>query len=310
MEKNMFKTRLISGIFLVAAAILFFVLGGLPLAVLMLILSGIAFMELSGAGHVLFSQGPAKEGEEAREFEPLVRKTTVPETVGLLTTVLYYGLLVAAPAAFPERIGALQIGCLLVTFFLLMAVYVFRYPHYEAKEIGWTVFSWVYGVLPLSCIYLIREIELNDLGRYLVWLVLLSSWGCDTFAYCAGRLFGKHKMAPILSPKKTVEGAIGGLVGAALLGYLYGLWVYSRIPDTGNLAIMFAVVCFCGGLLSMVGDLAASAIKRNANLKDYGKLIPGHGGVMDRFDSVIFTAPVIYCVISILLYYRSMVMPL
>lgn len=306
----MFKTRLISGVFLVAAAILFFVLGGLPLALLTMILSGIAFLELTGAGHILIQQGPAKEEEPARDFEPLLRKTTASETVGLLTTVLYYVLLMVAPALFPERTGALQTGCLMVTFFLLMAVYVFGYPKQEAKEIGWTVFSWVYGVLPLSCIYLIRQISVNDLGRYLVWLVLLSSWGCDTFAYCAGRLFGKHKMAPVLSPKKTIEGAVGGLVGAALLGYLYGLWVYSRIPDTGNLAGMFALVCFCGGLLSMVGDLAASAIKRNAHLKDYGKLIPGHGGVMDRFDSVIFTAPVIYCVISILLYYNSVIMPL
>ena len=102
-----------------------------------------------------------------------------------------------------------------------------------------------------------------------------------------GVLFGKHKMAPVLSPKKSVEGAVGGVVGAILLGIIYA-------AATKGGMVEYAIICGVGALISMVGDLAASAIKRNQGIKDYGKLIPGHGGILDRFDSVIFTAPIIY----------------
>jgi phosphatidate cytidylyltransferase len=94
-------------------------------------------------------------------------------------------------------------------------------------------------------------------------------------------------MAPILSPKKSVEGAVGGVVGAGLLGLLYAFIFHQPMAA-------YAAICAAGALISMVGDLAASAIKRDKGIKDYGKLIPGHGGVLDRFDSVIFTAPIIY----------------
>ena len=106
-------------------------------------------------------------------------------------------------------------------------------------------------------------------------------------------LIGKHKMSPVLSPKKSVEGAVGGVVGAALLGAIYAAAVGSHL-EAENPIIAYTVICAVGALISMVGDLAASAIKRNHSIKDYGTLIPGHGGILDRFDSVIFTAPVIY----------------
>ena len=120
-----------------------------------------------------------------------------------------------------------------------------------------------------------------------MWLIFLCSWGCDTCAYCVGMLIGKHKMAPVLSPKKSVEGAVGGVAGAVLLGVIYAAATKGPMAE-------YALICGVGALISMVGDLAASAIKRNMGIKDYGKLIPGHGGILDRFDSVIFTAPVIY----------------
>ena len=131
-------------------------------------------------------------------------------------------------------------------------------------------------------------------GAYMVVLVFLSAWGNDTLAYCAGRLFGKHKMSPILSPKKTIEGAVGGVIGAGLLSCLYGL-----ISKNYNLIIVFGIVCAVGGLISIIGDLGASAIKRNYEIKDYSHLIPGHGGILDRFDSIIFTAPIIYYMLVI-----------
>ena len=100
-------------------------------------------------------------------------------------------------------------------------------------------------------------------------------------------------MTPKLSPKKSVEGGIGGVAGAALLGVLFALAMNHWGGADVN-PLHYAVICGAGGMISQVGDLAASAVKRNHDIKDYGTLIPGHGGILDRFDSVIFTAPVIY----------------
>ena len=167
---------------------------------------------------------------------------------------------------------------------LIMFVYVFTYPEFEAKQVMPAMFGIVYVAVMLSFICLTRALPG---GKFHVWLIFLCSWGCDTCAYCVGMLIGKHKMAPVLSPKKSVEGAVGGVAGAALLGVIYAAATQGPI-------LKYAVICAVGALISMVGDLAASAIKRNQGIKDYGKLIPGHGGILDRFDSVIFTAPVIY----------------
>ena len=100
-------------------------------------------------------------------------------------------------------------------------------------------------------------------------------------------------MAPKLSPKKSTEGGIGGIVGAALIAVLYALAI-NRFGNAGADVLTYAVIGAAGGAVSQIGDLAASAIKRNYDIKDYGTLIPGHGGILDRFDSVIFTAPIIY----------------
>ena len=131
-------------------------------------------------------------------------------------------------------------------------------------------------------------------GIYIVWMILISSWGCDTCAYVVGILIGKRKIFPVLSPKKSLEGCIGGVLGAALIGVLYGhFFVEVAFPDQ-TVKWIIAFICAVGAVMSQVGDLAASAIKRNHNIKDYGRLIPGHGGIMDRFDSMIVTAPMIY----------------
>lgn len=112
---------------------------------------------------------------------------------------------------------------------------------------------------------------------------------------------GKHKLAPVLSPKKSIEGAVGGVVGAALLGAIYAVAINHFAPGANADAAQYAIICAVGGVISQVGDLAASAIKRNHDIKDYGKLIPGHGGILDRFDSVIITAPIIFYMATILM---------
>ena len=255
----MFVTRLISGIVLVAVALLTICSGGCILYGTLTVVSLIGMFELYRAVKV------QKQGEN------------LLAVVGYLGVILHYILLSLGYSEYAMM-------NLIIVLIAMMFVYVFSYPKYHAEQVMAAFFGVVYVGIMLSYIYQTRMIR--D-GAFLVWLIFLCSWGCDTCAYCVGMLIGKHKMAPVLSPKKSVEGAVGGVAGAALLGVIYA-------AATQGPMLEYAVICAIGALISMVGDLAASAIKRNQGIKDYGKLIPGHGGILDRFDSVIFTAPVIY----------------
>ena len=180
----------------------------------------------------------------------------------------------------------------------LMFVYVFAFPKYTANQIMATYCSLIYAPVMLSFVFLTRQL---DYGVYLVWMIFISSWISDTCAYLVGVLFGKHKLVPQLSPKKTVEGSIGGILGSAIVGALFGFCLLDKTLGGNQFGIMLFVIGAIGSVISQVGDLAASAIKRNHDIKDYGNLIPGHGGIMDRFDSVIFTAPMIYFLVIIFL---------
>ena len=262
----MFKTRLISGILLIVVALLTILCGGAVLLATLLGVSLIGMQEL------------AKAMQVRREEDILL------EVASFICAVGYY---LSLPFGF-EQWGTMV---LIISLMVLMSFYVFTYPRYEAHQVMAAYFGLVYVAVMLSFVYLTRQLPG---GKVLVWLIFLSSWGCDTCAYCVGMLIGKHKMAPVLSPKKSVEGAIGGVAGAAILGALYALALDGPAPE-------YALICGAGALISMVGDLAASAIKRNQQIKDYGRLIPGHGGILDRFDSVIFTAPAIYYLGKILL---------
>ena len=254
----MFKTRLISGIVLVLIALLTICTGNIVLFMTLLAVSLIGTQELYKA---------MKVREE---------HFTLLEIAGYIGIIGYYLCLLLAPEyQLMELIGALV---------LLMFVYVFTFPKYHAEQIMAAMFGVIYVGVMLSFIYQTRCL---DGGAYHVWLIFISSWGCDTCAYWVGIMMGNHKMTPELSPKKTKEGAVGGILGAALLGAIYG-------AVTGGTVWAYALICAVGGMISMIGDLSASAIKRNQGIKDYGDLIPGHGGILDRFDSVIFTAPNIY----------------
>lgn len=262
----MFKTRLISGIVLVIIALATIISGSWILFFTLLAVSLIGMRELYKV---------MKVSDE---------HVTVLELVGYLGAVLYY---IAMKADF----GNYGTMAIIISMILILFVYVFGYPKYYAEQVMAAFFGVVYVAVMLSFIYLTRSFP--D-GKFLVWLIFLCSWGCDTCAYCVGMLIGKHKMAPVLSPKKSIEGAVGGVAGAALLGVIYAAATQGKMAE-------YALICAVGALISMVGDLAASAIKRNQNIKDYGKLIPGHGGILDRFDSVIITAPVIYYLAKMIL---------
>ena len=271
----MFVTRLVSGIILLVIAFCGFYIGNPLLTAILLVISIIGYRELMKALGVTVP-------EKGRRF-------SVPEGIGYLGITVYYIIIFL----FENQIlnGDLFVYLLAVIVFLFLAEmfsYVFTFPKYQAEQAVASIFSFMYAPVMLSFIELVRA---RPEGKYLVWIILISSWGCDTCAYCVGKLIGKKKIFPILSPKKSLEGCIGGVLGATVLGTVYGWFFMGK--NTENL-IAYATMCALGALASMVGDLAASAIKRNKQIKDYGTLIPGHGGIMDRFDSVIVTAPMVY----------------
>lgn len=259
----MFKTRLLSGIVLVILVIGVLYLGGYVTAGAMLLLS------LGGVFELL------------RIYK--LHKTPIGITT-YIATIAYYGLLIFDKNQF--------VMPLIIAFVLIvLGIYVTTYPKYTDKDAMAAVLSFVYVTVMLSYMYLIRD--LNH-GGALVVMVFVCSWVNDTCAYCVGVTLGKHKMTPKLSPKKSVEGLVGGIVGSAVVGALYGMFFDKNVTALSNAPIIFAAIGALGALVAVIGDLAASAIKRNNDIKDYGKLIPGHGGIMDRFDSIIFTAPIIY----------------
>jgi len=265
----MFKTRAISAVFIVIISALSIYLGGIVLGLIMLAISLIAFYELSRA------TGIHSEDKKINEIEAL---SYISITVFYVMT--YFEL------------ADLYMGIWLVlSVLILLAAYVFAFPKIEAKNVMTAVFCIIYAPVMFSFILRLRAM---DYGFWLVWLVFIASWVSDTCAYCVGMLFGKHKLAPKLSPKKSIEGAIGGIFGAAIVGALYG-WLLSAVVmnDLSQIWIC-ALIGGAGSIVSQIGDLTASGIKRQHNIKDYGHLIPGHGGIMDRFDSVITAAPMIY----------------
>ena len=264
----MFKTRLLSGILLMVIALVTLIVGGNLLFIVLLAISLIGLTELYKVFGI--------------EKKP-------PGILGYVFTLGYYALLYLKPILPGESLNwfmLLFMGYLVCQ----MAVLVFAYPKYNTQQIMAAFFGLFYVAVMISYIY---QTRILPGGVFTVWLVFVCSWGCDTCAYCVGMLIGKHKMAPVLSPKKSVEGGIGGIAGAALIGLLYALAI-NHWGNAGANVLEYVLIGAAGGAISQIGDLAASAIKRYHNIKDYGRLIPGHGGILDRFDSVIFTAPIIY----------------
>ncbi|KZL94479.1 phosphatidate cytidylyltransferase [Clostridium magnum] len=177
---------------------------------------------------------------------------------------------------------------LVITVFIIMCIPVLDI-NYNFIDISVTILVFLYVAIFFSFIVLVNS-KVN--GNYLVWIIFISSWLCDTAAYYAGRFFGKKKLCPAVSPKKTVEGSIGGILGSAIACGIFGFIINSKgieIPIYHFLVIGIV----CGGFCQF-GDLAASSIKRHVGVKDYSNLIPGHGGILDRFDSILFASVVVY----------------
>ena len=136
-------------------------------------------------------------------------------------------------------------------------------------------------------------------GKYLIWFILIAAWGTDTCAYFVGCKFGRHKFSKI-SPKKSIEGCIGGTLGSVIIALIYTLAI-NKFAGLDISYIYIALIGFILSILSQIGDLSASSIKRTVGIKDFGNLIPGHGGILDRIDSIIFIAPFAYFLLTMVL---------
>lgn len=188
--------------------------------------------------------------------------------------------------------------------FLLMIV---EYEKTKFEHAIFSIFSSLVIPYAFSVLILLRDVHVafpdvysKTEGIFFVMLGLFCAWLSDIFAFFAGSFFGKHKLAPKISPKKTVEGAVGGVLGTMLLN-LTLLAVFKKFFFEETVISYWAIILVSIGLslISICGDLTASILKRNYKIKDFGNLLPGHGGVMDRFDSFLFVIPVLYALIII-----------
>ncbi len=269
------KTRVISGAILIVVLVSALYYGGFYLWTLLFLVSMIGLWEFYRA---------LKGADTEAEAETWKVRLSRMDAAGLLCAACYNVSLLLWGSA--ER--SFMVLCLLIV--VCMAVYVLSYPALSSSQAMSAVFGIVYIPVMLGFIYLAR---IQENGKSLMVVIFISSWVCDTFAYFTGVLIGSHRLAPVLSPKKSVEGSIGGIAGAFAVGWGFGSLM-------GGNPLIFAAVSAVGAVISQFGDLFASAVKRDHGIKDYGRLIPGHGGILDRFDSVIMVAPVVYIFSDIL----------
>lgn len=171
-----------------------------------------------------------------------------------------------------------------IVMLIALVTYLFS-PKMNINDLAVTVLGLFYVVFFMFHIALVSEIPVYN---GLIWMIFLSAFTTDTFAYFSGYFFGSKKLCPTISPKKTVEGSIGGILGSILSSAVFAYFL--------NMELIFhcMIIGFIGSILAQIGDLTASRFKRYVGIKDYGKIMPGHGGVLDRFDSILFTAPTVY----------------
>lgn len=215
-----------------------------------------------------------------------------PNTIFSITT----GIWLVATSIYPD---IWWIGLVLLVYLVIYETLSVN-PQ-NVQRLFSTFFCALYAPVSLMCFILIRDIEPNAIGMALVLVMIFSIWGADVFAYFGGKFLGKHLLAERLSPKKTWEGFLSGLligtpfgVGLVLVGYhLAG----AQFPLSWPLVVGIMAI---SGILGPIGDLAESKLKRSAGVKDSGTILPGHGGLFDRFDSLLLTSPAVLALLEIL----------
>ncbi|RCX11394.1 phosphatidate cytidylyltransferase [Anaerobacterium chartisolvens] len=197
----------------------------------------------------------------------------------------------SAALSLPASVHSFALA-LFVTIIVLFSAVVFSQNKFNINDISVTLFGIVYIVFLLSFIVLTRNLAG---GAFFIWMIFIGAWATDTFAYFSGILLGKTKILPVISPKKSLEGSIGGAAGCIAVMLLYGVIINKNGWVGDGIALYhFVIIGAVCGVISQIGDWAASAVKRFVGVKDYGSIMPGHGGVLDRFDSILFVAPVVY----------------
>ena len=306
MKNSGFFTRVISAIVLVAILLLVGIVGGELLLLFCIVVATVGMKELYIATGVLNKDATDKRDNLLAKvgivmgalyfvlsgfLSPLLAANI--NLKGLFNGDIFNSITTLELLNYLQTLGYLAaVAIYIIVAIVVMAIiYVFTFPRFDFKKFAYAIVGAIYLPLFVTAIYLIRTL---DNGRYVFWLVFISSWICDTCAYLVGCSIGKHKLAPVLSPKKSIEGAVGGIAGAVIVAFVFGYFVEYKLFGGQANYVAYMIICFFGAIISQVGDLFASAIKRNNDIKDYGTLIPGHGGILDRFDSVIFVAPIIY----------------
>lgn len=260
------KTRIISG-FIMAPLLVLVWLGGYWLMAAAFVVGLLGVKELYN-------------GFEAQGIKPSKEIAYVAIAVLYLMNILW-----------PENHELAMLWVVLCT--MASLVYGFDVNGRKSEDSLATLFGIIYVVFFSYHIVWIDQ----SAHKIMIWLVFLTAFGTDIMAYFTGMALGKHKLCPNLSPKKSVEGAVGGVLGSMVLCGLFGL----AIGQGTEGLIVCVIIGLVGSVAAQLGDLSASALKRRMGIKDYGNLIPGHGGIMDRFDSVLFTSPLIYYTITILM---------
>lgn len=182
-----------------------------------------------------------------------------------------------------------------IIIFSLFAKVIFSNMKTKITDIMITFFGICYITLFLSFITLLYG---EENGKYLIWFILIAAWGTDTCAYFVGCKFGKHKFSEI-SPKKSIEGCIGGTIGSVIIALIYTICI-NKFTALNISYIYISIIAAVLSICSQLGDLSASSIKRTVGIKDFGNLIPGHGGMLDRIDSIVFIAPFAYYLLNLL----------
>lgn len=245
---------------------------GIPLLVWLLLLGGVPWLLSVGIVSAI-GMGEMFNIVEKTDRNPL-------RILGWISVLLIMIQNVLAP----EQPGL--VIAIIISFHLLLMV--FGYNKIHLADIGISIFAILYVGWFMSHLYLLRIIP-N--GFSWVLFVFLANWATDTAAYFVGRAFGKHKLAPSVSPNKTIEGSLGGIVGGILVAIIFPQ-VAPNMPENATYPLLFLGILI--SILGQLGDLVESAMKRKANIKDSGKIIPGHGGILDRFDSILLTVPLAY----------------
>lgn len=282
------KTRIISGLVGAAIAIVVFCFMDTPvLAIALTLLAGLAVYEIE---HVV----------------GLKNKAIMGVSIAFGALIPLYTEFAPALADLGVNIPVTAVVILYVVVIFIMMLKDFERTSFEtvaAVFVASLMVPWAFStMLRLRDLYIVYPNHYDKYhSLYFILFPLFCAWLSDTFAYFSGRFFGKHKLCPKISPKKTVEGAIGGLVGAVVSCVIL-FTVYDKFFFTVH-TITYIEVILLSALLSVVsvcGDLSASVIKRNFGAKDFGKIMPGHGGVMDRFDSALFVLVTYYAMMTII----------